>query len=259
MSSRRPGITRKASSNRPFVIAGGGVIYSNAEEALATFAGEMGAPVAETFGGKGAVQGKAWWAVGGLGVEGNPAANALAAKADVVLSVGSRLTDFATGSQSLFQGTDVRFASINVSDHDASKQGALPIVADARLALMALAKACGEAGARTNPEWEAEVRSVVGDWEGTRATAVSADDGELLSQGQLIGLLQESSCSGDILIAASGSPPGDLLKVWDATDGRECHLEFGYSCMGYEVPATLGVRMARPHGEVVALVGDGAF
>jgi 3D-(3,5/4)-trihydroxycyclohexane-1,2-dione acylhydrolase (decyclizing) len=248
-----------AAAERPLLIAGGGVLYSEAEGALAAFADRLGIPVAETFGGKGAVQEPAWWNLGGLGLEGNPACNELAEQADLVLAVGTRLTDFATGSQSLFQSEDVRFASINVDARDAFKQGASAVVGDARLALERLGAAAVSAGAVPNQSWRrlAEERRAV--WRQTLAAELAPSDASVLSQGQLIATMQAAATSGDTVIAAAGGPPGDLLKIWDATGGRHCHLEFGFSCMGYELPAAIGVRMAQPEGEVIVLIGDGTF
>ncbi len=253
-----------AAAERPLIIAGGGVHYADAGAALAELAAGFSIPVVETFAGKGAVATGAWWGMGGIGLEGNPAANALAAEADFVLHVGTRLTDFATASQSIFASPGVRFASVNVTDHDARKQGAVPIVADARRALEALLAAGREAGVGPRPAWEARVRAVKDAWLPVRAAALAAPASDatepaVLTQGQLIGTLQEAVRPGDTIIAAAGGPPGDLLKVWDATGGRTCHLEFGYSCMGYELPATLGVRLAQPDGAVIALIGDGTF
>lgn len=253
-----------AEAHRPLIVAGGGVHYSDAAEALAGLAGEFGIPVTETFAGKGAVETDVWWGMGGIGVEGNPAANKLAAEADLVLHVGTRLTDFATASQSIFADPEVRFASINVTDHDARKQGAVPIVADALRALLALIVAARDAGVRPRPAWEARAREVRSAWLPTRAAALAVPGpdrlgGAPMTQGQLIGILQEAAMPGDTIVAAAGGPPGDLLKVWDATGDRSCHLEFGYSCMGYELPATLGVRLAQPDGAVIALIGDGTF
>ncbi|HLI39316.1 MAG TPA: 3D-(3,5/4)-trihydroxycyclohexane-1,2-dione acylhydrolase (decyclizing) [Streptosporangiaceae bacterium] len=254
-----------AGARRPLVIAGGGVHYSGAAGELEALAEEFGLPVTETFGGKGAVQARRWWQVGGLGLEGNPAANTLAAEADLVLAVGTRLTDFATASQSLFADPGVRFASVNVTEHDAAKQGASAIVADARLALRDLRQAAREAGAAPRPEWAERARALAAGWAPRREEALRGAPRTPMTQGQLIGVLQEQARPGDTIIAAAGGPPGDLLKVWDATGGRHCHLEFGYSCMGYELPASIGVRMAQPHGpggpagEVVALIGDGTF
>ncbi|MBA2719774.1 MAG: 3D-(3,5/4)-trihydroxycyclohexane-1,2-dione acylhydrolase (decyclizing) [Chloroflexi bacterium] len=253
-----------AAAERPLIVAGGGVLYSDAAKQLAAVATAFGIPVCETFAGKGAVETEAWWAMGGIGVEGNPGANALAAGADLVLHVGTRLTDFTTASQSIFAAPGVRFASINITDHDARKQGAVAIVADARRGLAALLEAGVRAGVRPRPEWEARARAAMADWLPARAAALAgptkpAAPDTPMTQGQLIGLLQELARPGDTIVAAAGAPPGDLLKAWDATGGRACHLEFGFSCMGYEIPATLGVRLAQPDGAVIALIGDGTF
>ena len=255
-----------AAARRPLLIAGGGVRYSEAEAELAALAEAAEIPVAETFGGKGAVTDPAWWALGGLGLEGNPAANRYAAGADVVVCAGTRLTDFITASQSLFQHPEVRFIGINVSAHDAAKQGAIAIVADAREALRALREALAATGRTTtdHKELRHEVEALTGAWQVERAAALAppADGADpTLTQAQLIGVLQEEAEPGDVILTAAGGPPGDLLKVWDATGGRDCQLEFGYSCMGYELPATLGVRLARPdsRGQVVGLIGDGTF
>jgi 3D-(3,5/4)-trihydroxycyclohexane-1,2-dione acylhydrolase (decyclizing) len=248
-----------ATAKQPLVIAGGGVHYSAATPELEALARQFGLPVVETFGGKGAVQAQEWWQLGGLGLEGNPASNALAAEADFILHIGTRLTDFATGSQSLFAHPEVRFASINVTEHDAVKQGASAIVADAQLALRALRDAAGEAGVKPQREWADRARTLAGEWEPRRSQALFSAPRTTMTQGQLIGALQQEARAGDTIVAAAGGPPGDLLKVWDATEGRTCHLEFGFSCMGYELPASIGVRLAQPEGEVVTFIGDGTF
>src|SRR4029450_8629082 len=177
------------------------------------------------------------------------------------LTVGSRLTDFATASQSLFEDPEVRFASINVDGHDAARLGATPIVGDARLALTALTEATQEAGIAAPEAWREEVRAQTGAWAPARAAALDPDtpfdrstlQGDVVpdneaarTRGHLTGLPQEPPQPGDPIIAAAGGPPGDLQKVWDATGGRRCHLEFGFSCMGYELPAARGVRLAGP-------------
>ena len=244
-------------STRPLIIAGGGVLYSEAEEALLVFAEAAGIPVAETFAGKGAVQVDEWLQLGGVGLEGNPAASALAKKADLVLCVGTRLTDFATGSHSLFQHPDVRFASVNVWGRDAYKLGALPIVADAREALGALHAEL--AGWTSEESYREEVARVRTEWLDERASLRDPVEGEAMSQAQLILTLNEVAQPGDTVIAAAGTPPGDLLKIWDTTGGKQCHIEFGFSCMGYELPAGMGVRMAQAEGEVYVYVGDGTF
>jgi 3D-(3,5/4)-trihydroxycyclohexane-1,2-dione acylhydrolase (decyclizing) len=265
-----------AEARKPLIIAGGGVVYAGATRELEALAETAGIPVAETFAGKGAVQRRAWWQLGGIGLEGTPATNDLAREADVVLTVGSRLTDFATASQSLFENPDVRFASINVDPHDAGRLGATGIVADAKRALAALTEAVRSAGTTSPDAWRERVTARVAEWEPVRAVAldpdmpfdfsaadadVVPDTGAVLTQGQLIGLLQEHARPGDTIIAAAGGPPGDLQKVWDATEGRFCHLEFGFSCMGYELPAALGVRLAEPDRgkRVVSFLGDGTF
>jgi 3D-(3,5/4)-trihydroxycyclohexane-1,2-dione acylhydrolase (decyclizing) len=248
-----------AEAEKPLIIAGGGVHYSEAQPELATLAEELGIPVTETFAGKGAVEDDRWWGMGGVGLEGNPAANALAADADLVLHVGTRLTDFTTASQSIFGNPRVRFASVNVVDKDARKQGAVPLVADAKLALAALRDAAHDAGVMPRAEWAVRARAVKDEWLPIRAQALRPSGDGPMTQGALIGILNEAARPGDTVIAAAGGPPGDLQKVWDSTGGRHCHLEFGFSCMGYELPATLGVRLAKPEGEVIALIGDGTF
>jgi 3D-(3,5/4)-trihydroxycyclohexane-1,2-dione acylhydrolase (decyclizing) len=244
-------------AERPLLIAGGGVRYSEAEEALVTLARAAGIPVAETFAGKGAVPGDDWFQLGGVGLEGNPAAARIARDADVVVCVGTRLTDFTTGSHSVFQHPDVRFVAINVWGRDAFKDGALPVVADAREALALVTEAL--AGWSTAEEYRDEVSRLRAEWLEQRAALREPVEGEAMSQAQLILTLNDAAQSGDTVIAAAGTPPGDLLKIWDATGGCDCHLEFGFSCMGYELPAGIGVRMARPEGEVVVYIGDGTF
>ena len=265
-----------AAAKKPLIIAGGGVHYSEAREALAEFAESTGIPVAETFGGKGAALADADWVLGGIGLEGNPATNRLVAQADVIVSIGTRLTDFATGSQTMFKNPDVRFVSINITELDTIKQGALAVLGDAKLGIEGLSR--GLSDYSVPGDWAAEITAQKSEWAPQRNRALDPDTvfdkqapehaelgipdtDALITQGQLIGLLQEHARSGDTLIAAAGGPPGDLLKVWDATDDRRCHLEFGFSCMGYEIPAGIGVRLAEPEstGRVTVFIGDGTF
>ncbi|QJS99164.1 3D-(3,5/4)-trihydroxycyclohexane-1,2-dione acylhydrolase (decyclizing) [Streptomyces asoensis] len=267
-----------AEAEKPLIIAGGGVVYSGATEELEALADAAGIPVTETFAGKGAVQRRAWWQLGGIGLEGTPAVNVLAREADFVLTVGSRLTDFATASQSLFQNPDVRFTSINVNVHDAGRLGATGIVADAKRALAALTDAVRANRTTTPAAWQEKARTLDEQWRQERTAALDPDvpfdpaslpdDSDVvrdteadLTQGQVIGLLQEHARSGDTIIAAAGGAPGDLQKVWDATEGRFAHLEFGFSCMGYELPAAIGVRFAESDRSkrVLSLLGDGTF
>jgi 3D-(3,5/4)-trihydroxycyclohexane-1,2-dione acylhydrolase (decyclizing) len=256
----REAVAMLAAAERPVVIAGGGVHYSEAWTELREFAESLGIPVGETFAGKGALKQVSPQALGGVGLEGTGTAFSIIAAADLVISVGTRLTDFATGSQSCFRNPEVRFININVCGHDAFKQGALPIVADARKALAALRAAALEAGVRPRAEYQSDIAKARAAWaEKMRTEVFMRREGESMSQGELIGLLNRETQAGDTVIAASGGPPGDLLKLWDATGGKRCHLEFGYSCMGYEIPAGLGVRLAQPDGEVFVLIGDGTY
>jgi len=260
------------SARKPVIIAGGGVHYSDAQAELEKLAEAAGIPVLETFGGKGAVNQRAWWQVGGVGLEGNFASNILVKQSDLVISVGTRLTDFATGSQSIFENPDVKFASINVVEADAVKQGAVAIVADAKLALEALTGAL--AGHHTDATWRTTTEDAKAAWAPIRETFLDADTPvnradyphapiteAVLTQPQLIGLMQEHAQAGDTIIAAAGGPPGDIQKVWDATDGRHAHLEFGFSCMGYELPAAMGVRLAEGNKgqRITTFIGDGTF
>lgn len=259
-------------AERPLVIAGGGIIYSDAQQTLTDLGRQTLLPIAETFAGKGAVTEDGPWSVFGIGLEGSPTTNRLAERADLIVHIGTRLTDFATASQSLFANPDVRFASINVVEHDAVKQGATAAIADARLALEALAAELG--GYRVPAAWAADVEAARAEWLPVRDAALDPsrlfpkdqhpelpDTDAVLTQGQLIGLMQQHARPGDTIVAAAGGPPGDLQKVWDATGGRHAHLEFGFSCMGYELPAAMGVRVADPDPShrVTAFVGDGTF
>ena len=246
-------------AERPLAIAGGGVLYSEAEDALLAFARATGIPVAETFAGKGAMQEDSWLALGGVGLEGNPVAAGVAKKADVVLAIGTRLTDFATGSQSVFQNPEVRFIAVNVWGRDAHKQGAIPVVGDARVVLEALTEILRGYSIATREDYRHEVEQARSEWLAVRARLAEHATGEAMSQGELILTLNDVAQAGDTVITAAGTPPGDLLKIWDATRGRSCHLEFGYSCMGYELPAGVGVRMAQERGEVYVYIGDGTF
>ncbi len=247
-------------AKRPLIVAGGGVHYSGAGEELQKFAELHGIPVGETFAGKGAMANDAGLLLGGHGVTGTPAAARIAARADLVLCVGTRLTDFTTASQSMFQHPEVKFININVCSRDAYKQGALPISADARAALSALIEADAAAGSVERREYLRDVGRAKKDWQGQLKKEVYCQiPGEAMSQGQLIEVMNEEAQTGDSIIAAAGGPPGDLLKIWDASKGRTCLLEFGFSCMGWELPAGMGVRMAQPEGEVVVYIGDGTY
>jgi 3D-(3,5/4)-trihydroxycyclohexane-1,2-dione acylhydrolase (decyclizing) len=243
-------------ARRPLLIAGGGVRYSAAEEAVAQLSAACAIPVAETSAGKGCAGGPLL--LGGLGVNGTGAANELAAAADVVICVGTRLTDFTTASRSLFQDPDVRFVGVNVSAADAGALGARPVVADARAALAALERALE--GWRAPDEHVHRIADAQRRWRAAVDEDLAPRDGERMTQGQVLRAINRSARASDWVVAAAGSPPGDLLKLWDVPPGAFAHLEFGFSCMGHELPAGIGIRLARPDaGEVIVVIGDGTF
>jgi 3D-(3,5/4)-trihydroxycyclohexane-1,2-dione acylhydrolase (decyclizing) len=258
-SELRAAIEAIRASERPLLIAGGGVHYSEALAELGELSDRLGVPVAETSAGKGALPGRGL-AVGGLGVTGTRAANALARDADLVVCVGTRLIDLTTGSHSLFQHPDVRFVAVNVTARDAYKLGALPVVADAKLALRAVVDALAGDGWRTPEAWGSRALEEKARWERALSQDLAARDGERMSQGQLLRALNEASQPEDWLVVASGTPHVDVHKLWDPSTGARCLMEVGFSCMAGEIPAALGVRMARPDlGEVFVLIGDGNY
>jgi 3D-(3,5/4)-trihydroxycyclohexane-1,2-dione acylhydrolase (decyclizing) len=248
-----------ASAARPLVVAGGGVRYSFAESALAELAGRRGWPAAETQAGKGSLAWSHPSSVGGVGVTGTLAANRLAREADVVLFVGSRLTDFTTASKSLFADPEQRLVHLNVDLADAGKLGALPLVGDAKLGLEALDAALGDAAAPA--PWRERVASLREAWrvEVDRLYAVRPSVGGALPQTAVLGRLDAFLGERDVVVAAAGSLPGDLHRLWRPRAPGGYHLEYGYSCMGYEVAGALGAKLAEPERDVWALVGDGSF
>jgi 3D-(3,5/4)-trihydroxycyclohexane-1,2-dione acylhydrolase (decyclizing) len=198
--------------------------------------------------------------MGGIGVNGTRAANELARAADVVLCVGTRLGDFTTASHSLFERPDVRFLGLNVASADAHKLGALPVVADARESLGALIDGLSASPWTTEAGYVAEARERRRRWEAVVGEDVAPRPGEGMTQGQALLELNAAARAGDWVVAAAGSPPGDLLKLWRAPAGSATHLEFAYSCMGHELPAGLGIRMAEPEaGEIYVVIGDGTY
>jgi 3D-(3,5/4)-trihydroxycyclohexane-1,2-dione acylhydrolase (decyclizing) len=251
------------SARRPLVVAGGGAVYSEASEALTAFADATGIPVADTQAGKGALSAEHPASVGGVGATGNDAANTLAAEADVVIGVGTRYTDFTTASHTAFRNPDVRFVNLNVKAFDAAKHSAEMLVADARTGLEALTAALSdEAGAdayRAPQEHQDRARELVAAWQERSAPCFAPHDQELPAQTEIFGALNELMGDDDIVINAAGSMPGDLQALWSARTPLQYHLEYGYSCMGYELPASLGAKMAAPDSEVVAIIGDGTF
>ncbi|MCW1804554.1 3D-(3,5/4)-trihydroxycyclohexane-1,2-dione acylhydrolase (decyclizing) [Brachybacterium squillarum] len=245
------------SAERPVVIAGGGAIYSEASAALEAFADATGIPVLDTQAGKGALGADHPLCIGGVGATGNDAANTLAAEADLVIGVGTRYTDFTTASHTAFRNPDVRFVNLNVKAFDAAKHSAEMVVADARAGLDALREAL--AGWQAPAEHGERARALRDRWEELVAPCFAPHDQELPAQTEIFGALNELMDDEDVVINAAGSMPGDLQALWKARSPRQYHLEYGYSCMGYELPASLGVKMAAPEAEVVAIIGDGTF
>jgi 3D-(3,5/4)-trihydroxycyclohexane-1,2-dione acylhydrolase (decyclizing) len=244
-------------AQRPLIVCGGGVLYSEAAETLRHFCERHGVPSAETQAGKSALPASHALNLGGIGVTGTAAANALAADADVILAVGTRLQDFTTGSATLFRSPGRRIVALNVQALDAHKHDATPLVADAREGLGALSAALGQW--RAPQEWSARARAERTRWLTLAETFTAAGPERLPSDAQVIGAVQRSARASDILVCAAGGLPGELHKHWQAECPGGYHLEYGYSCMGYEIAGALGAKLAWPGREVIAMVGDGSY
>jgi 3D-(3,5/4)-trihydroxycyclohexane-1,2-dione acylhydrolase (decyclizing) len=245
------------SSERPLIVAGGGVVYSEAEAELRAFAEATGIPVADTHAGKGAIQWDHLSAVGGLGSTGTSAANALAAQADVVLGIGTRYSDFTTASHTVFGDPDVTFANLNVARLDAAKHSAEMLLADAKTGLSALTKALD--GWSVPDGYRAETRRLAEEWQVKADECFNLNHGPLPAQTEILGALNEALDDSDVVINAAGSMPGDLQMLWRARDPKAYNVEYAFSCMGYEIAAGVGTKMAAPEREVVVLVGDGSY
>ncbi|KUN28120.1 3D-(3,5/4)-trihydroxycyclohexane-1,2-dione acylhydrolase (decyclizing) [Streptomyces antibioticus] len=266
---RRPGadptelaeaITTIRSARRPLIVAGGGVHHSRAEEALAEFAAATGIPVASTQAGKGSLRWDHPQDVGGVGHTGTATANELARQADLVIGVGTRYTDFTTASGTLFETPGVRFLNLNIAPFDGHKLAGRPLVADARSGLTELTEALGMHGHRVTDAYVTEYTEDKQRWEYRVDACYEADEIDVRpTQPQVLGALDALVDESDIIINAAGSLPGDLHKLWRARSRDQYHLEYGYSCMGYEIPAAIGVKMAAPDRNVWALVGDGTY
>jgi 3D-(3,5/4)-trihydroxycyclohexane-1,2-dione acylhydrolase (decyclizing) len=250
------------SARRPLIVAGGGVIYSDASEALDAFATATGIPVAQTQAGKGALPFDHPRSVGAIGSTGTTAANALAREADVVIGIGTRYQDFTTASRTAFSAPGVRFVNVNVASMDAAKHAGVTVQADAREALSALTGALG--GWSVDEEYRTRSADLAAAWEATVEAAYhpevpSAGEGDRLTQNEVIGLVNEVSAPRDVVVCAAGSMPGDLHKMWRVRDRKGYHVEYGYSTMGYEIPGAIGIRMAAPDRDVFVMVGDGGY
>ncbi|MFF9522835.1 3D-(3,5/4)-trihydroxycyclohexane-1,2-dione acylhydrolase (decyclizing) [Streptomyces achromogenes] len=247
-------------ARRPLIVAGGGVHHSRAERALAEFAGATGIPVASTQAGKGSLRYDHPQDVGGIGHTGTATADGLARAADLVIGVGTRYTDFTTASGTLFENPDVRFLNLNIAPFDGHKLAGLPLVADARSGLEELTERVRMHGHRVAGEYVAEYTGAKDRWERTVDACFAAPDPAARpTQPQVLGALDALVDESDIIVNAAGSLPGDLHKLWRARSADQYHLEYGYSCMGYEIPAALGVKLAAPERNVWALVGDGTY
>jgi 3D-(3,5/4)-trihydroxycyclohexane-1,2-dione acylhydrolase (decyclizing) len=244
-------------STRPLIVAGGGVIYSEATEALARFAAATGIPVIESQAGKGSLRYDDPCSLGAAGVTGTRGANIIARQADVVIGIGTRYSDFTTASKTAFQHPDVRFVNINVAEFDAFKHAALPVVADARVTLDALSVALADW--RVSDAYRAEIRRHHDEWDQEVERIYSLRHGPPISQGEVIGVVNSVSEPRDVVINAAGSMPGDLHKLWRTRDPKGYHMEYGYSTMGYEIAGGLGIKMAAPDREVYVMVGDGSY
>ncbi|MBV8377045.1 MAG: 3D-(3,5/4)-trihydroxycyclohexane-1,2-dione acylhydrolase (decyclizing), partial [Verrucomicrobia bacterium] len=248
-------------AKRPLIIAGGGVLYSQASETLRGFAERHGVPVCETQAGKSSLPWDHPLQLGSVGVTGSPAANVLATEADLILAVGSRLQDFTTGSNSLFP--KARLVSLNVNPFDAAKARGIPFHSDARLGLEALTKALPDWQAE--PAWSERAKAEAAAWRSTIDRITQRRElkaGELPYDGEVIGAVQRSSTKStadDIVVCAAGTLPAELHKLWRTSTPGGYHMEYGYSCMGYEIAGGLGVKMARPDREIIVMVGDGSY
>jgi 3D-(3,5/4)-trihydroxycyclohexane-1,2-dione acylhydrolase (decyclizing) len=245
------------SARRPLIVAGGGTIYAEATEALRELAEATGVPVAETQAGKGSLPYDHPCAVGAVGATGTTAANALAREADVVVGVGTRWSDFTTASRSAFADSDVRFVNVNVAPVDAFKHAGVALVADARAGLEALRGALE--GWSADPEHTERARALAAEWDEVVERAHTQRHEPLPAQSEVIGVVNRLSEPRDVVVCAAGSMPGDLHKLWRTRDPKGYHVEYGFSCMGYEIAGGLGVKMADPDREVVVMVGDGSY
>ncbi len=244
-------------ARRPLVVAGGGVIYAEASDALRRFAEATCIAVGETQAGKGSLRFDHPQSVGAIGATGTTAANELARDADVVIGIGTRWTDFTTASRSVFAADGVRFVNVNVCGADAVKHAGLSVVGDARVALEALVQLL--AGVHVVPEYSERVKRLNEEWNRTVDAAVASRHEPLPSQAEIVGVVNDALGETGVVVGAAGSLPGELHKLWRSRDPKSYHVEYGYSCMGYEIAGGIGVKMAAPEREVCVMVGDGSY
>ena len=246
-----------AGSRKPLIVAGGGVLFSVASDALAAFVSQTGIPVAETQAGKGSLPYDHPQCVGAIGATGNLAANRLAREADLVIGIGTRYSDFTSASMTAFQNPEVRFVNINTAEFDAYKVSAIPVVADARVALEALTAALPSY--KVSSDYAAQISQLKQAWEAEVDRLFHLNTQPKPAQSEVIGAMWEASGPRDVLLSAAGSHPGDLHKLWRTRTPNGYHLEYGYSCMGYEIPGAMGAKLADPSREVYVFLGDGTY
>ncbi|WP_420370463.1 3D-(3,5/4)-trihydroxycyclohexane-1,2-dione acylhydrolase (decyclizing) [Curtobacterium sp. L1-20] len=250
-----------AAAERPLVVAGGGVLYSDAAAELRAFVEATGIPVGTSQAGGGSLPWDHPQYLGGIGATGTAAANAIAAQADVVIGIGTRYSDFTTASRTAFQDPDVTFVNVNVAAFDAYKHGTqLPVVADAREALVALTAALtADPASVVDPAYAAEIASRKAAWDAVVDEAFAPSGAALPGQPEIIGAVQSASDPRDVVVQAAGSLPGDLHKLWRVRDDLGYHVEYAFSCMGYEIAGGLGVRRGAPDRDTIVMVGDGSY
>ncbi len=244
-------------SKQPIIVAGGGVLYSEATDMLRTLIERTGIPVGETMAGKGSMPYNHPLALGAIGVTGTPGANILAREADLVIGIGTRYSDFTTASKTAFQGENVRFININVAEFDAYKHSALPLVGDAKATLEELVGLLD--GYRADAEYSARAKAFNLSWDEEVSRIYNLEHGPLISQGEVIGVVNTLSEAHDVVLCAAGSLPGDLHKLWRTRDPKGYHLEYGFSTMGYEIAGGLGAKLAAPTREIYVMVGDASY
>jgi 3D-(3,5/4)-trihydroxycyclohexane-1,2-dione acylhydrolase (decyclizing) len=244
-------------SKKPMIIAGGGVIYSEATEILKKLVERTGIPVAETFAGKGALPYDHPCNLGAVGATGTPGANEISSETDLVIGIGTRYSDFTTASKTAFQNPKVKFININITDFDSFKHGALPVTADAKVCLEELLELLNDF--RTSVEYVARVSLLNKSWDDQVSTFYKVTGETPVNQVEVVGAVNDFAGPRDVVLCAAGSLPGDLHKLWRTLDPKSFHLEYGYSTMGYEIAAGIGVKMACPDREIYVMVGDGNY
>ena len=255
----REAVNLLKAAERPLIISGGGAIYSEASEELRLFVEQFGVPMTETQAGKGVLNWNHPMNAGAIGSNGSTSANKLAREADLIIALGTRLSDFTTASKSAFQNPNVRFIGINVAPMDANKLSSRPVVSDAKRALSVLRQELKEAGyTGTQAAYRSEIQNLKEDWD-AKVTELRTPQEGILGELAVIGLVNEAVGGRATMVCASGGMPGELLRLWRPEDPKAYHLEYGYSCMGYEIPGGIGVKLAEPGREVVVMVGDGAY